>query len=252
MFIVASWWVTLLNGYLDEVRSKNHVPPDPSMDRLHPCLYLDSVPPWFQGGDGPPANVRSPIRPVSYADPAELPEWIAYLPDLPTVYLSLGTVYNRRPDVFATILDALADEPINVLCTVGPDNDECIRPGMHPGNAYVAAWLPQGKILPRCDAVVCHGGYNTVLGALMAGLPVLSVPFDSDQPHNAHRCAELGAGLVVEECDLSAERVRDGVRRLLGDPSYGQRTRTLRGMIDRMPDLRSAASALHELGTWRD
>ena len=32
-----------------------------------------------------------------------------------------------------------------------------------------------------CDVVVCHGGNNTVMEALTAGVPVLAGPFSSDQ-----------------------------------------------------------------------
>ena len=53
---------------------------------------------------------------------------------------------------------------------------------------------------------MCHGGSGTTLGALAAGLPLVIVPLFADQPANAKRVAEVGAGLVVEPLREGATR----------------------------------------------
>ena len=54
-----------------------------------------------------------------------LPPWVADLPDRPTVYATLGTIVNasRAAALFPLMLAALRDEPINLILTVGRDND---------------------------------------------------------------------------------------------------------------------------------
>jgi UDP:flavonoid glycosyltransferase YjiC (YdhE family) len=54
-------------------------------------------------------------------------------------------------------------------------------------------------VLPRCAAVVCHGGAGTMLGALAHGLPLLMLPRGADQHDNARRVVAAGAGLELAE-----------------------------------------------------
>jgi UDP:flavonoid glycosyltransferase YjiC (YdhE family) len=64
----------------------------------------------------------------------------------------------------------------------------------------VERWVPQDEVLARARAVVCHGGYGTLLGALAHGLPLVVLPlFAGDQWHNARRVAEAGAGISLAE-----------------------------------------------------
>ena len=49
----------------------------------------------------------------------------------------------------------------------------------------------------EADAVVCHGGSGTVLGALAGGVPMVVVPWFADQFTNAAKVAGAGAGFVV-------------------------------------------------------
>ena len=37
--------------------------------------------------------------------------WLDALPDLPLVYVTLGTIYNRDLDVFRTVIEGLRDSP---------------------------------------------------------------------------------------------------------------------------------------------
>ena len=48
--------------------------------------------------------------------------WLDGPPDQPTVYATLGTVYNQA-ELLSMIIDGLAGEPLNLIVTVGPDQD---------------------------------------------------------------------------------------------------------------------------------
>jgi sterol 3beta-glucosyltransferase len=54
--------------------------------------------------------------------------------------------------------------------------------------------VPFGWLLPRCAAVVHHGGYGTVHCALTAQRPMIVYPFQTDQFFWAARMGELGVG----------------------------------------------------------
>jgi UDP:flavonoid glycosyltransferase YjiC (YdhE family) len=63
----------------------------------------------------------------------------------------------------------------------------------------VLPWLPQDTVLEGAAAVVSHGGYGTLVGALAHGLAQVVMPlFAQDQWRNARRVAELAAGVALE------------------------------------------------------
>jgi rhamnosyltransferase subunit B len=55
-------------------------------------------------------------------------------------------------------------------------------------------YIPFSAVLPRCAALVHHGGIGTAAQAIAAGIPQLMVPSAHDQPDNAVRIRRLGIG----------------------------------------------------------
>jgi UDP:flavonoid glycosyltransferase YjiC (YdhE family) len=74
-------------------------------------------------------------------------------------------------------------------------------------------------LLPECAAVVTHGGLGTTLRALAHGVPLLMLPLGRDQPANAMRVAELGAGIALD-AGATAEQIRAGVAQLVTQPGF--------------------------------
>src|SRR4029077_6205669 len=124
------------------------------------------------------------------------------------VYITLGTVYNRNLGVFGALLDGLRDEALNVVVTVGKQNDPALL-GLQPSNIHVHQYIPQELLLPHCAAVVTHGGAGSMLGALAFGLPLLVVPQGADHFHNAERVVAAGAGVQLVSDRLTADAVRE-------------------------------------------
>ena len=63
-------------------------------------------------------------------------------------------------------------------------------------------------------AVVTHGGFNTLLGAVQAGLPQVLMPITADQPMNSARAAELGLAVVIEPDQRTPEAIAAALDRL--------------------------------------
>src|SRR5450631_1352237 len=78
--------------------------------------------------------------PVPLAEPQALPVSFAE-PDRPLVYLTLGTFSNNDIDLFCLVLTALDNEPVNVLATIGRDNDPPALAPI-PDNARVKQFIP--------------------------------------------------------------------------------------------------------------
>jgi UDP:flavonoid glycosyltransferase YjiC (YdhE family) len=72
------------------------------------------------------------------------------------------------------------------------------------------------------DAVVCHGGHNTVCESLWHGLPLVVAPIRDDQPIVAQQAADTGAGLRVRFNRVDAARLARSVEAVL-DRSQGHR-----------------------------
>lgn len=109
-----------------------------------------------------------------------------------SVYVSLGTFLSAREDVLRSIADALRALDLEAIVSTGRADPACLGPV--PRSWHVRATLPQVAALAACDAVVCHGGNNTVMEALAKGLPVLAGPMSSDQFVAAEDLRRAGVG----------------------------------------------------------
>jgi MGT family glycosyltransferase len=138
----------------------------------------------------------------------------------PLVYVCFGTCFNRRLNHFKAVLEALAEEPVDVLVSTGKrdaDDDGVVTPGQLeplPPNIVARDFVAGREVLSRARVHVTHGGCNSVHESLLAGVPMVVVPQAFDQAPLGKRIDELGAGLLAGE---TPESIRGGVRRLLGD-----------------------------------
>jgi hypothetical protein len=166
---------------------------------------------------------------------------------MPCVYFTLGTVFNLESgDLFARVLAGLRDLEIDVIATVGRQIDPA-ELGPQPARVRVERYLPHSDVLPRCAAVVSHGGSGTVLGALAHGLPSVLLPMGADQPWNATRCEELGVAVVLDAMRATPEDVREAVSSVLEDPSYRAAAELVREEIRRLPGPEHAVRLIERL-----
>ena len=110
-----------------------------------------------------------------------------------------------------------------------------------PDNVRVERYIPNSLLLPRVDAVVCHGGFNTVMGALTFGRPLVLAPITADQPIHAQRCATLGVGCVVGAQPLDPAEIRRATHAVLDEPSFREAARKLQREIAALPNIRATA-----------
>ncbi len=153
--------------------------------------------------------------------------------DPPCVYLTLGTMFGNT-EVFRTVLAGLAGEDLEVVVTVGSGSDPAALEPV-PANARVERYIPQAEVLPRCSAVVHHGGSGTMYGALAHGVPQVVLPQGADNFVNGWLLARRGAGVTIGPEELSSDAVRDGVRLVLEQASYGDTGRRLAKELAGLP-----------------
>jgi MGT family glycosyltransferase len=239
---------------LAPLRERAGLAPDPDDAMAFRYLHLAAEPPGF----APPGEGHAPtthfLRPENFeSGDGALPPWVAGLPDRPTVYATLGTVHNAQPHgraTFSAILEAVRDEPWNVILTVGRDNDPAAF-GPQPEHVHIARYIRQSQLLPHCDLVVNQGGFSTLTGALNAGLPLVVIPLGADQPLNAACCTALGVGRVIEPGAQTAESIRAAVRAVLADPTFRRNAERVRDETAALPGPEYAVALLERLALER-
>jgi MGT family glycosyltransferase len=174
------------------------------------------------------------------------------LPGQPTIYATLGTTFNRSPGTFRAILTAFSTEEVNLILTVGRSMDPAqLQPLSN--HIRVERYIPQTLVLPYCNALIFHGGYNSLLSALWNGLPMVLIPMEAgDQYPTAVRCAEVGAGVLVEGNPPEPEATRAATKAVLAQSTYRARARQLQLEIKELPPLSEAVQRLEVLARDRE
>jgi UDP:flavonoid glycosyltransferase YjiC (YdhE family) len=170
-------------------------------------------------------------------------------PELPKIYVSLGTVFNNKPQVFARIIRAFADGRHQLIISAGGAYER-LRSMPLPDHVLLFPRVPQVEILPRVDAVISHGGNNTVNETLAAGRPLLVLPVGGEQGDNASRVVYLGAGLRADIARTPAAEVRRLVDLLLQGP-FRQRAQEVAAALARTEGAATAARFIEHVARTR-
>lgn len=162
----------------------------------------------------------------------------------PVIYISLGTVFNDRPDFFNLCFAAFADTPWKVVMSIGNTVDQQkLKP--IPDNFLVRRYVPQLEVLKYTNLCVTHGGMTTIMEALAQGVPLLVTPLPvSDIMVNARRVAKLGLGVMLDQESLTAESLRNTASHISNDPAFNAHTIQMQEEIHKAGGYTRAADTL--------
>ncbi len=118
----------------------------------------------------------------------------------------------------------LARKGISVLHVHGPKNTLAPRVPITGGPPYVAVPYLDRMVLAyaAADLAICRSGAMTVAEVTAVGLPAVYVPLpigNGEQRLNALPVVNAGAGIIVDDRELTAGFVADTVASLLNDES---------------------------------
>jgi UDP:flavonoid glycosyltransferase YjiC (YdhE family) len=91
---------------------------------------------------------------------------------------------------------------------------------------------------------ITHAGLNTVLESLANGVPLVALPVTNDQPGVAVRIRAKGVGDFLTASELSAERLKGLIQRVLSDPRYRENARSIARAIAKTNGMTSAAEQI--------
>lgn len=223
----------------------------PAHAGLFRYLYLDRCPPSLQPPEIRAVETAHAIRPVNFdgADHGALPSWTRGLGDRPVVYVTFGTAFNS-PEMFAPVLEALRNEPLELIVTVGRNLDPA-ELGHQPPNVHVERYLAQSLVLPLCDAVVCHGGSGAIMETLTCGLPMVILPQGADQVWNGPLCADRGVARCLQGDEVSVASIRGALAEVVNVGSYRANAGAVAREIAALPGLGHAVSLIERAATTR-
>ena len=201
---------------------------------LHsPQLVLGLFPDWFAApqADWPP---NTHLTGFLMHDDGGLPEAHSEADRFleegpPPLLVTPGSAATDRGDFFRTTVEACHAGGLRaMLVTNHPDQ----LPKSLPSGIKAFSYLPFSRVLPRCAAIVYHGGIGTLAQAVRAGVPHLVVANAHDQPDNGRRIELLGLGF-----GLTARRYRGAaaartIAKLVASPEIRERCREFAPRID--------------------
>jgi MGT family glycosyltransferase len=172
--------------------------------------------------------------------------WDWWDPDRRHVLVTVGTLsMDLAQDFHARVVEALRPLGREVQAVVvAPDGTVQDPP---PDDVLVRSRVPVLDLMPRLDAVVSHGGLNTVCEALAHGVPLVVAPIKGDQPINAARVAAVGAGRRVRFASVRPEQLRADLLAVLDDPAYRAAAHRVRDSFAAAGGAAAAAQHLEKL-----
>ncbi|WP_405080230.1 glycosyltransferase [Paenibacillus chitinolyticus] len=86
------------------------------------------------------------------------------------------------------------------------------------------------ELLEACGLFIHHGGHGSCLSSIMAGVPSLIVPTQTEREYNARKVYELGIGEYMLPGAFTAEHLR-GLARYMMHDDYALKARKLRNAV---------------------
>lgn len=183
---------------------------------LHGETVLYNYPAALADGDGrmlPPHVFLGGAVRSEPADPV-VEEWIAE--GVPYAYVSFGSFLSVRGDVLARVAEALRLLGLRAAVATGATDPTELGPV--PEDWLVRDYLPQVRLLAGAAVSVTHGGNNSVTEALAHGVPLVVLPFSTDQFAGAAAIERVGVGRALDPQTADAAQLATAIEEV-GSPS---------------------------------
>ncbi|MET8142435.1 nucleotide disphospho-sugar-binding domain-containing protein [Sphaerisporangium sp. NPDC005288] len=212
--------------------------------RVNPTEWIDPCPPSLRLSEdlairpAPTSLNRYQERFVPYNGPGSSPDWLFQNTGRPRVCVTWGTTQERImgesvSDLVRRVVGVVASFDVEVVFAGSAELRRDL--GDLPDNVRMVEWVPLHMLLPTCAAIVHQGGAGTTLTSAANAVPQLGITEVPEPRISIEQLAATGAGHHLFPADATADRVREIVGGLLGDPAYGEAARAVQDDIRRQP-----------------
>ncbi len=174
--------------------------------------------------------------------PAELTAFLA-AGDGPIVFTLGSTAVHNPGDFYDASAEAARLLGRRAVLLVGANP----APRAPSKDILVLPYAPYSQIFPHAAAIVHQGGSGTTGQAMLAGKPMVFVPYGWDQPDNAARVERLGMGLHVPRTRYSARTAAHALDRLQNDDRFAKRAAEVGKRIKAEDGLTGACDAIESV-----
>ncbi len=166
--------------------------------------------------------------------------------DQPKILVSIGTTFDheQKKQFFHKVTEAFRDKNILVIIVSDPGIFDEI-----PENFHIFSRIPQLELLPYMDAVVCHGGNNTVCETLSNAKPLVIIPIAYDQSYVASCVTNQHCGIRLNFNRFRANHLEEAVFTVLEDKEYVRNAKIIQESFIEAGGLPKAVSLLESLLT---
>jgi MGT family glycosyltransferase len=233
-----------MHADFDEFARERNCPPLPKLEFIHRSPYLN----LFLYPEEVDYERSRPLGPMwerlgscvrkEGAGDFEVPKGDGAL-----VYLSLGSLGSADVELMQRLVDLLAAGGYRAIVSKGPQHEQI---ELREGQAG-AELVPQPALLPLVDAVITHGGNNTVTECLHFGKPMVVLPLFWDQYDNAQRMDELGLGVRLPTFEFEDAQLGEAVQRLVADDALRARLNEISAGLQANPGTERAADCIESV-----
>ena len=232
-----------MHADFDEFMQARGCPPLPELEFIHRSPYLNLFL-YPEEADYPRSRPLGPmwerlnscVRTERHD--LELPQG-----EGPLVYLSLGSLGSADVELMQRLVDLLAAGGYRAIVSKGPQHDQIeLRDGQ-----VGAELVPQPALLPLVDAVITHGGNNTVTECLHVGKPMVLLPLFWDQYDNAQRMHELGLGVRLPTFTFEDAELGAAIDGLVADDALKERLKGISRRLQDSPGTEKAAGCIESV-----
>jgi MGT family glycosyltransferase len=162
---------------------------------------------------------------------------------MPKVLVSLGTIdLGNRKAFFSKIAESFAGENLTVVVIANPDTLD-----KWPDNFIVQHQIPQLDLLPLMNAVICHGGHNTVCEALSFSIPVIIAPMAFDQYKVASLVVNSGCGMAIKFKRFTPDELRNNLKEIMTEEKYKNAAKRISDSFKNAGGVKYAADFLEQV-----
>ncbi len=166
------------------------------------------------------------------------------------LYASLGTRQSIGTPLWKEISESCLGLDVQLVIALG-GHGLSQQIGALPGDPIIVDYAPQISLLSCAALAITHGGLNSAMEALAAGVPMIVLPMSGDQFGVAARVMYAGVGKTMPGSQCTSSSLRQLIKTLLADTGYYRRTQELKLAISQTTGVRRAADIIEEAAATR-
>lgn len=147
----------------------------------------------------------------------------------PIVYVSLGSIISDK-SFYKKCIKIFGNKEVSIILNTGKISPETL--GTIPDNIYAYSFVPQVEVLQHTSVFLTHCGMNSVNEAILAGVPIVAMPFINDQIENANQIERLKIGKKIHSFPSRASEIESAVLELLNNSMYRENVKALQMQVN--------------------